>query len=149
MGKHWKYIEANAGAYKALGIECVYLSKYEGWESDYPWHLVTEVSEGGSHRMDISTDLNFSCVLKCGITVKWYFNLEPSSANGSGEYQIDAVGVADVLANLPPRCAMDLKRILGSDAEKVRARGDEYMKVAQRQYGCATVLERLAKAASE
>ena len=146
MGKHWKDIEANAQAYKTLGIDRVYLSRFDGFEQDFPWHLATEVKEGGSHRLDISTDLSFSCKLDCGITLNWSLDLEPSSANGSGEYQINADGIAAVIGKLQPPCALELRRILADDSVKVRTRGDEYMKIAQRQYGSAAILEKLATA---
>jgi hypothetical protein len=122
----------------------VYLSKYDGWAEDYPWHLASSVEEGGSHRLDISTDLRFECQVK-GITLCWSFDLEPRSACGSGEYHIDSAGVADVIGKLNPLCAVTMKRILADAAVKVKARADDYMRAAQKQYGDAAVLETLSK----
>lgn len=143
--KNWKDIEANADAYKAVGIERVYLSKYDGWAEDYPWHLATKVEEGGSHRMDIATDLRFTCTLACGIELTWSVDIEPHSANGSNEYQINSGALADVIGRLSATCAKDMRLILSKDAQKVRARADEFMKAAQKQYGDASILESLAR----
>jgi hypothetical protein len=142
--KTWKDVQANAKHYKALGIDKVYLNRSDGFDNNYPWELATCVLEGGSHRLDISTSLQFQCEID-GITLSWYLDLEPSDANGSSEYHIDSQSIVSVLAKLSPICARQLKSILAADAAKVKAKADEYFKAAQKQYGDAALLEELSK----
>lgn len=145
MGKTWNDVETNSKHYKALGITRVYLSKYDGFSEDYPWHLATEVTEGGSRRLDISTSLNFAAKLDCGIKLEWCLELEDRNSNGNSQYQIDANRITDALGRISDDCATQMRAILAADAEKIRKRANEFMDGAKRQFADAAILERLAK----
>ncbi len=99
MFKDWTYQEAveKASALKAIGDTEIYLSK-----GVFPWHLVTHCSPGGSHRMEISTDVWFYAhdpVTE--LDFRWSFDIEPRSANGSGTYHIDFENCKVVMDKLP------------------------------------------------
>lgn len=121
---------ANAEHYKALGIDEVYLSDDEG---PFPWEFVTSCRPGGSHRLEISTDVWFTAEHPCGMSFRWTFEIEPYSANGSGHYQIDVDKIAAALKRLPEKAAAEFRVYLAECADAVGKKGDEWQKICDSQ----------------
>jgi hypothetical protein len=119
----------------SLGHEC----------PDAPWALVSRVEVGGTHRLDMDTSVNFYTEVD-GLGFRWWMDLETRDANGSGEYKLDVPRIASVLAQLSEPGRRQFAGYLAQCAEKVRARGDEIMAMARRQYGDAATLQALARA---
>jgi len=131
---------ANADALKSLGQTVIYLSR----GGKFPWHLATACEPGGSHRFEISTDARFSGKdPETGLTFNWNFDIEPLSANGSGQYQIDTEACINVIKKIKGSALTDFRKYLSDCTSKVKARGDEYQKAADSQYRDAAILRDL------
>jgi len=130
MFKDWDYqgVEQNADAIKKLGYDEIYLSKGE-----YPWHLATHCSEGGSHRLNIYTDVWFEAVSPSGIPLRWSFAIEPHSANGKGTYFIDVKGCREVIAKLQEPCRTDFKNYLNTCADAIEKQARELRSAMERE----------------
>lgn len=142
--KSWKDIDAQAEHYKAIGQTEIYLSRYDGCE-EYPWEFVTKCEGGSSHRLDISTDINFYAKVPSGLMFRWFHDIEPRSANGSGSYHIDTLGIKAIFPLIPRVALASLKEYLADCATKVRARADEQNEYIMKQYGMAAELEALSR----
>lgn len=121
----YKEVLAKAEHYKAVGTIQVYLDRGKDID-DYPWHLATGCSEGGSHRMDIATDVRFEA--RDPITAMefhWTIEIEPHSANGSG-YQIDTIQCRKIIGLLPKSVATIFRAYLSECATALRKRGREF-----------------------
>lgn len=138
--RDWKQAVKLAKHYKALGIEEVYL----GDKGPFPWDLVNSVEPGGSHRLDISTDVWFRANHPCGLKFRWTFELETKDANGMGMYMIDSPNVARVMRLLPAKAKKEFAAYLGDCAERVEAKAKEFQQAADRQDRDAIVLYALA-----
>ncbi len=125
-----------AAHYQAIGDTKIYLS---GDTSEKPWQYATSCEPGGTHRMDIETNVRFTARHK-GLEFSWSFDIEPRSANGSGTYQIDVEGIQRVLAKLPMDVATEFATYLKNCADSVEKKADEYQAAARRQYGVAHAL---------
>ena len=132
--------------YKALKYDTVHLDRDA---PDLPWDRVTKVSTGGTHRLDMETTLRFEYAHPDGVTFSWWTDVELRGANGTGSYQIEVARLAHILAVLPSHSAEQLREYLATSAEAVQAKGDEYMTIAQRQYGDAEALRGIARAVPE
>lgn len=124
MFKDWNYKEAiqKAHALHEIGQVEVYLSE----KTDLPWHLVTKCEPGGSHRLDIDTDVWFYAYdPSVELTFRWSFDIEPRSANGKGVYQIDIVECEKVLNKLPPTAKDGFKKYLLNCADSIAKHVDE------------------------
>ena len=139
----WQETAAKAEACLSLGINSVYL--YGLNNKNMPWEFATSCAPGGSHRLDIATDVRFTAKHPCGIEFTWSFDIEPRSANGKGSYEIDCAGIAEVLAKIPAEPAKQLREYLLDCAEKVTKRADEYQALAGRQYGDAALLRKMGR----
>lgn len=130
-----------AAALRALGANRdVYLSK-----GPYPWHLVKMCSDGGTHRIEINTDVRFTGYdSETDLTFRWSFDIEPRSANGTGSYDIDVTGCHEVLSVLRGEAREFFRLYLLEAADKVRSKGREFENIAKRQYGTADMLTRAA-----
>lgn len=140
---NWRQAVEQAEHYKAIGQADVYL--YGGNDDDYPWEYASKVEEGGSHRLDISTNVRFSADHPSGITFRWTFDIEPHSANGSGSYQIDTKAIEGIFPLMPEPAQRQFAKYLATCAEKVAGRGREFMQTANRQLAEAETLARLAQ----
>lgn len=138
---------ANAVHLKALGHTEVHLYGYEAPLENYPWHLATKCEEGGSHRLDMATSVRFTGYhAKSGLTFSWSFDIEDRSANGKGYYEIDTDQCRQVMQLLgDSEAGKQFKDYLKEGAKKVRAKGVEWQKYADRQFGDAARLEALAR----
>ena len=87
--KPLREIIKNAQHYLAVGQTEIYLDSDQG---EYPWEFCTHCKPGGSHRLEIATDVWFYADHPCGLSFLWNFDIEPRSANGKGHYEIDADG---------------------------------------------------------
>lgn len=124
-----------AAHYHAIGESKIYLHG----NGEKPWQYAKSCKPGGSHRLDISTDVRFTASHK-GLEFSWSFDIEPSSANGSGSYHIDVEGIQRVLAKLPMDVATSFVLYLKQCADSVEKKADEYQEAAKRQYGVAYAL---------
>ena len=124
-----------AAHYQAIGQTSIYLSG----DKEKPWQYAISCEPGGSHRLEISTDVRFKALHE-GLEFSWCFDIEPRSANGSGSYHIDIEGIHRVLAKLPMDVANQFVAYLKSCAEAVEKQADEYQEAAKRQYGDAAAL---------
>jgi hypothetical protein len=138
--KSYKEIEALVKSYKSIGQTEHHLS-----EGDFPWQWAYSCEEGGSHRLDISTNVWFRAKSPItGMEYRWTFDIEPWSANGSTMYQIDVVGCRKVLASLPDGVKVIFKGYLTNCARSVEKRAQEYYEFYKRQHDDA---EKLLEAA--
>jgi len=138
----WKQHLTLANAHKALGHKEIYLSgdKIE----DKPWHLVTKCEPGASHRLEIATSVWFYAKdEKTGLEFRWSFDLEPRSANGKGNYEINVTGIQHVISLLPEVAKASFKSYLVSSAKAVRANANKYSQIAQDEYAAASIMENL------
>ncbi len=129
-----------ATALQELGQTSVYLRGGE-----MPWEHVTSVEPGGSHRLEISTSVWFKA--KCpetGLEFRWSFDIEPLSANGKGSYEIDAAACRNVTSKLKGDALAAWREYLRECAEKVRSKGDEWRKIADKQLTDAALLADLS-----
>lgn len=135
----------NAKHYKAIGITELSVGKYGQIDDDPPWHLATSCEPGGSHRLNIATDVRFKGRdPESGMDLRWSFDIEPRKANGTGTYQIDTRGCDEVIRQLPPTVAIAFRRYLADCAEQVMKAALEYQGYADRQYKDARTLMDLA-----
>lgn len=136
------YSEAlkKAAALREIGETSIYLSGGE-----FPWEHVVSVEPGGSHRMDISTDVRFEAQCpESGLGFRWNFDIEPRSADGKGSYEIDALACREVTKLLRGEPLAQWRVYLRECAGKVRAKGLEFQKAADRQLTDAVLLSDLA-----
>lgn len=129
-----------ATALRELGQTSVYLRGGE-----MPWEHVTSVEPGGSHRLEMSTSVWFKA--RCPEThleFRWSFDIEPHSANGEGSYQIDAEACRAVTKRLKGDALAEWRNYLRECAAKVRAKGEEWRKVADKQLTNAALLADLS-----
>jgi hypothetical protein len=133
--KPWKDYVKQAEHYRAIGETKIYL----GGDGEKPWQYAISCEPGGTHRIDIATDVRFTAE-HAGLVFSWSFNIEPHSANGKGGYHIDVEAIQRVLAKLPMDVATNFVTYLKSCADAVEKKADEYQAEAQRQYGTAVAL---------
>lgn len=134
--KSWEEHAKLAEAYRKIGSTKIYLHHAD----DYPWQFVDSVEPGGSHRLEISTDVRFTAKHPSGLTFSWSFDIEPANANGKGGYHIDVEAIQRVLIKLPMKPATEFVKYLKACAEAVEKKANEYQQEAQRQYGAANAL---------
>lgn len=132
-------VKANAEHFRAIGETTIHL----GSTTDAPWEAVIRVEPWGTHRLDITTGVRFMAELE-GLTYTWSFDIETRDANGASEYRIDAMRVSETLARLSGGPREQFLDYLRDCADRVSTRADEFLKLAQRQYGDAAILSRLA-----
>lgn len=137
MNLTYKEAISKADSLKALGVREVYLER----DKELPWHLATRCEPGGSHRMEIDTNVWFYGVDKqTGLEFRWSFDIEPYSANGKGHYEINAAGCRDVLSKLNGKAHTQFTKYLVECADKVKAKADEWRKLVERQDKDAAIL---------
>jgi hypothetical protein len=140
MKRTWQEYVKLAKHYKAIGQEEIWLSDDE----NAPWHLATQLSEGGLHRMGISVSTSFKGKdQKSGLTFRWSFDIEKREADGASKFIIDLSRIKRVQGLLPEVIAKKFAASLAETAKAIRKRGDEYSAIASEQYGMAYQLERL------
>ena len=142
--KSWKEHEVLAEQHMALGDNRIYLSSYDGCE-EFPWKHVTSCEPGGSHRLEISTDVRFNATGPSGLIYSWSFDIEPRSANGKGSYDIATGEISRIMPLLSRTGREQLKNYLAVCAKAVRSKAEEWNDVAQKQYGTAHQLEVLSR----
>lgn len=134
-----------AASLRDIGQMEVYLR-----DGHYPWHLVTSCEPGGSHRLEISTDVWFYAHdPNTGLIFRWSFDLEPRFASGSNSYHIDVDKIQEVLAKLRDDARAQFQQYLANCAVKVRDKGREWQKIADRQLATADALESTIKEGGE
>jgi hypothetical protein len=138
--KDWREVVEQAEHYLAIGEPQVYLHGC----TDYPWEYVTRLEPGGSHRLDMDTSVWFTAEHPSGLSLRWTFDMEPRSANGSGSYHIDTDGVRAVLRALPTEARGLFRAYLRTCADKVQAKATEWRQIAERQATDAQTLYDLA-----
>lgn len=136
----WREAVEKAEAYKAVGQTSLYIERGD----DPPWGFVTRVGDGASHRLDIPVSITFEADHPCGLTFKWFWDLETRDANGRGGYQIDAPNVVRTLGRLAESPALDdfvayLERV----ANAIQKQGDESLAFAREQYAQERLLRAL------
>lgn len=110
-----------------------------------PWHLVTDCKPGGSHRMELDTNVWFLAKNPSnGLEFRWSFDIEPYSANGTGSYAIDAAACRDVMTRLPITARTQFRTYLSDCADKVQKKGLEWREIANKQLRDAAELHDLA-----
>jgi hypothetical protein len=138
----YKQAIAKADSLRDIGQTRIYLSHKE---TDFPWQYVTDVKEGGSHRLEMSTSVRFTA--KCpdsGLEFNWSFDIEPPTADGKGYYQIDTAACQQVTQQLKGPALMKWRNYLSSSSAKVRAKGMEWRGHADTQLTTAAILADLA-----
>jgi hypothetical protein len=137
MAAKWEMAIKNAKHHLAVGQKEIWLSD----EDEKPWHLATTCAPGGSHRLEISTDVWFYGLHeKSGLTFRWSFDIEPRSANGKGSYDIDVIGVRNVLTVLPKPCEKSFREYLRVCAKAVEKKAEEWNQITRSQYEAASAL---------
>ena len=138
---------ANAEHYLALGQTEIWLGHRS--EVDRPWHLVTSMREGGSHRLDICTSVNFIAEHESGLQFRWSIDVEEEGSNGISAYKLNFPLVAQIVAALPEAPREQFRAYLSDCADKVEARGREFMDAATKQFGDAVAFRQLASTPAE
>jgi hypothetical protein len=133
-------LDTKADAIKALfGVSPVYL------RGSAPFEVAESCEPGGTHRLDIATSVWFYGTHPgTGIRVRWSFDIEPTFASGTGSYAIDTEACREAVRGLRGSAREQFREYLAECATKVRARGDEYRKLAERQAMDAAILSDLA-----
>ncbi len=143
MYKDWTYQEAitKSDSLHNLGIEELYLHDEF---NNLPWGKVVEVKPGGSHRLDISTDVWIKAYdEQTKLVFKWTFSIESSSANGKGYYEVDVKSCGEVMKRLSGKAKIDFIDYLSDCANKLLTKGKEWNEIANKQYHDASVLQSL------
>jgi hypothetical protein len=140
---HYQELKTKGLALKQLyGFDAVYI---EG----VPFSLATSCEPGGSHRLDMATSVWFyGTDPDSGVRMRWSFDIESPSANGSSSYAIDADACRNVMRELRGEARDQFRAYLADCAAKVRARGEEYRKAADKQAMDAAILSDLASTAA-
>ena len=147
---NWHEAVAKADLYKLIGQNEIHLYHDLGeGEWDRPWEYVTEVRPGGSHRLDIDTSVWFTATHPSGLSIRWTFDIEPHTANGSGTYHIDAAGCRKVLSLLPIDQRQAFQDYLTACSNSVLKHAQEGWKYVQREFHDAEILRRLGDASPE
>jgi len=129
-----------AHALRELGQTTVYLSK-----GTMPWEHAVSCEPGSSHRLEMATSARFRAVCPdTGLEFSWSFDIEPSSANGKGSYEIDADACREVTKKLKGDALAAWRNYLRDGAAKVRSKGEEWRKIADKQLTDAAILADLA-----
>jgi hypothetical protein len=136
--REWGWYVERAEHLKALEMVSVYLTG-----NSLPWHLVTAFESGGTHRLGVSVSLSFTAKHSSGLTFRWSFDLEGRGANGESQFKIATSRIRDMLAQLPPHIAEQVRDHLTQIASKVRERADEYSRAAVDQHAAADALIRI------
>lgn len=136
----YDFAVANATHLKAIGQTDIYLIN-----DPYPWSHVTECKPGGSHRLEISTTARFTAVdPTTGLRFSWSFDIEPRSANGKGQYEIDTNACRAVVKELGGEGRKQFLAYLADCATKVKSKAEEWKGYADRQFADAATLEALS-----
>jgi len=106
---------------------------------------VTECEPGGSHRLDIDTDVWFRASHPSGLKFRWTFEIERDGANGRGHYMIDVDGCQSVLSALKGDARKQFQKYLKDCAAAVKTKADEWKKVTDDQYKTAADLDRASR----
>jgi hypothetical protein len=137
----YRDVLAKADAYKTTGETRIHLFNAEV----YPWHLVTKVDPGGSHRLDIATSVRITAVDPATqIEFSWSFDIEDQSANGKGSYQINIGACREVMGKVPAAARQALREYFATCAGKVQEKAQEWQAIADRQRRDADALHSLA-----
>jgi len=139
--KTWQEHVRLAPHYLEIGQTEVYLER----EDMAPWELVTGVDTGGTHRLDICVSVVFRAKHPCGLTFRWYFDLEDRSANGSSLYSMRVKDIEALFDRLPVRARQSFKNILSDTAAAVALKAREWRQYADNQKAQADALARLAR----
>lgn len=137
--KNWREIVKKARHYIATNNTRIYL--YDG--SEFPWHLVSDCSEGCSHRLSIPVSFAFEAKHPSGLVFSWSIDIEKPGANGSGSYQIDLASIRDVLEKLPKTGRAKFFAYLLKVAAAAQKQGEGWKEIADGQFECASVLRML------
>lgn len=130
-----------ADHYKAIGQAEIYLFE----NGKRPWEHVISCEAGGSHRLEIATDVNFRAKDPSGLVFRWSFDIEERSANGSGSYKVRTAEIQRICKLLPARVKKYFNEYLLLCAEAIEKKGNEYHSVAKNQWDTASALREAAK----
>jgi hypothetical protein len=137
MNDKWKEAVKKARHYLAVGQHEIYLSDSD----EKPWALAIRCEPGGTHRLDINTDVWFYAQHSSGLQFRWSFDIEPRSANGTGSYDIDVNAIQNVLYKLPPKVQLQFKNYLMTCIEAVENKAVEWQAITDKQYATARRLK--------
>jgi hypothetical protein len=140
-GEHAKL----AKHHKALGQTEIWLSQSGKNPPAPPWHLVTDVEPGGSHRLEMCTSVWFRARdPKSGLTFRWNEDIEDRDANGLGHYKINTKKIQEIVRALPLDARRQFQHYLADSARTVQAKADEWAQITARQRDDAATLALLA-----
>jgi hypothetical protein len=128
----WREAAKKAEAYLAVGQAALYIAR----DGEYPWEFVSRISSGASYRNEIPVSVTFEADHPCGLTFKWFWDLETRGANGGAGYIVDVPNVAATLSRLessPARGAF--VDYLRRAADALQKTADQALVFAQAQYG--------------
>jgi len=128
-----------AAILKELGETDIYLSGAD----DAPWAEAESCEQGGTHRHDMATSVWFRASIN-GLNFRWLLDIESRDANGKGYYKIDIDLVKSVIGKLQGNARIQFREYLINAAQKVRDKGDEYQKHANKQLVDSAILRDLA-----
>jgi len=143
MDTNWTYEEAikKADHFLAIGKREIYLS-----EPPFPWEHTLSVEPGGSHRLDIATNVWFRAKEpKTGLEFRWAFDIEPREANGKGHYMIDVEGCIRTISLLPEAIRLDFQKYLDECAKEVEKNAKELADMAGREFYSAIQLRKASE----
>lgn len=141
MRRSHSYAECIALAehYKAVGQNEIYLDR----DGEFPWHLATEVTAGGSYRLNgLSSARVLAVDPKTDLKFSWHFDFEGQEANGTGVNQFDAKSMIEAARNLPVSAREQFARLLHDEVlTGVRKRTEEVRDALRKQEDSLQVLQ--------
>jgi len=126
----WAQAIKLAKHYKAIGQTDIYLDRDS---EEKPWSFVTAANPGGAIRMGSQISCEFRAAhAPSGLSFRWYVDLEPRDADGSGELQIDVDALREILRKLPEKPARQFRKQLAQLAIDCKKQSDEWLNTATR-----------------
>lgn len=142
--KTWQEMVKLAEHYKAIGSTDLYLFR-DVDNTARPWAYVTQVKPGSTHRLDMSTSIDFIAQHPSGLQFRWSVEIEDRDANGSGHYKVNMALLERVMTWLPEAVRPQYRDYLETCARAVNASADKYAVIEKRERDTAA---RLALAAT-
>lgn len=85
----WKKIVEQAEHYKAIGMTEISLYMDKSDPIEPPYSFVTRVEKGGTHRWNVSVSMSFFANHPCGLTFRWFEDIEPKQCYGNLAMDLD------------------------------------------------------------
>lgn len=120
----WKKIVEQAEHYKA--IDMTEISLYYGRKPEDiepPYSFVTSVEEGGTYRWNASVSLRFVAQHPCGLTFRWFEDIEPKQCYGN--LAMDLKHWNEIKAKVPASIVPQIQEAMQSFVEAMDKQATE------------------------